>query len=136
MLDSFLQDHPRLAPVVTGQLVHADLPAYYSLMDVFVHPSLRDGMPNAVLEAMACEKPVVASAVGGMLDVLKDEENGLLVPPGNAQALASAIVCALTDPELGKKLGRSARQTVIAGFSPRQELEGNLRMYRELGLEA
>jgi glycosyltransferase involved in cell wall biosynthesis len=53
------------------------MPAYYSLMDVFVHPSLRDGMPNAVLEAMACEKAVVATPIGGVVDVVEDGKNGI-----------------------------------------------------------
>lgn len=55
-------------------------------MDVFVHPSLRDGMPNAVLEAMACEKAVIATPVGGVVDVVEDgKKNGVLVNVNDAE---------------------------------------------------
>ncbi|HNH27420.1 MAG TPA: glycosyltransferase, partial [Anaerolineales bacterium] len=63
--DEFKISNPQLPITVTGHIPHKDLPAYYSLMDIFVHPSLRDGMPNAVLEAMACGKTVIATPVGG-----------------------------------------------------------------------
>jgi glycosyltransferase involved in cell wall biosynthesis len=113
---------------------HQDIPAYYSLMDVFVHPSLRDGMPNAVLEAMACEKSVIATAVGGVTDVLQDKKNGLLINVNDSNALANAIANLLNNPEKRMELGKSARETITSEFAPEKELEANLNVYRKIGI--
>ncbi|MEW6028301.1 MAG: glycosyltransferase family 4 protein [Chloroflexota bacterium] len=129
---------PTLAPgasagvTVTGSIPHSDLPAYYALMDVFVHPSLRDGMPNSVLEAMACEIPVVVTPVGGMLDVIEDGVNGLTVPLNDADALSRAIESLLRDEALRNKLTAAARQTIVKRFRPEMELNANLDVYRKL----
>jgi glycosyltransferase involved in cell wall biosynthesis len=104
------------------------------LMDVFVHPSLRDGMPNALLEAMACGKAVIATPVGGMVDVLEDGVNGLAVPINDAEALFRAIETLVTDEPLRKKLGHSAHQTIVEKYTPEKELEANLGVYRKLGI--
>ncbi len=120
--------------VITGYVSNHDLPSYYSLMDVFVHPSLRDGMPNALLEAMACEKPVIATPVGGVLDVVRDCENGRLVQVNDINSLTSIIQEVLSDGNLQKQLGRSARQTVQSEFTLQNELDSNLLLYRNLGL--
>ena len=103
-------------------------------MDVFVHPSLRDGMPNALLEAMACERPVIATPVGGMLDVIKDGENGIFVPVSDGDVLATAINEVLHDAELRSRLGTAARKSIIDSFPVQNELDGNLDVYRNLGL--
>ncbi len=120
--------------VVTGYVPHRDLPEYYALMDVFLHPSLRDGMPNALLEAMACEKAVIATAVGGIKEVVDDGKNGLLVDARDAEALARATLTLLASEEQRKALGQNARRTVLSRFTPQAELEGNLAVYRRLGL--
>jgi len=99
-----------------------------------LHPSLHDGMPNALLEAMACGRPVVATPVGGILDVIKDGENGILIPVNDGDALANAIHEVLSNAELRNRLGKKARQTIINGFSLQRELHGNLDVYRKLGL--
>jgi len=134
VFDEFLSTRPNAKIVVTGYVAHENLPSYYSLMDVFVHPSLRDGMPNAVLEAMACGRPVVATPVGGVPDVIQNNENGMIIPINDADALAQAVGTFFTDHELRKKLGRSARQTIIDQFTPKQELDANLNVYRGLGI--
>jgi len=72
------------------------MPTYYSLIDVFFQPSLRDGMPKALLEAMACEKTVIGTPVGRMLDVLEDGKNGMLVEVNNGEMLANKI-CGLLE---------------------------------------
>ena len=132
--EAFVQYNPTAKIVVTGYISPIDLPAYYSLIDVFVQPSQHDGMPNALLEAMACEKPVIATPVGGILDVVKDGENGILVPVNDGEALANAIQKVLNSTELRNRLGKAARQTVTDGFSLQKELHGNLDVYRKLGL--
>ncbi len=133
-VEDFQISNPDSRIIITGYISPRDLPTYYSLLDVFVHPSLRDGMPNALLEAMACGRPVIATPVGGMLDVVKDRENGILVPVNDSDALASAIHELLSNPELRKHLGNAARQTVMHGFSPQKELDANIDVYRKLGL--
>lgn len=130
--DEFRISNPDSRIVVTGYISPNDMPAYYSLIDVFVHPSLRDGMPNAVLEAMACEKAVVATPVGGVLDVIKDRENGSIVPANDADSLSSAIIELLADESLRCRLGKSARETVVKNFTLQKELDGNLAVYNRL----
>ncbi len=121
--------------VVTGYVSPNDLPAYYSLIDVFVHPSLHDGMPNAILEAMACERAVIATPVGGTKDIMGDGKNGMLVNVNDADALAEKILALLDDHEKRESLGKSAREFVMSNFKPEKELTANLEVYRKLGLK-
>jgi glycosyltransferase involved in cell wall biosynthesis len=123
---------PNANIVVTGVVSHKDLPAYYALMDIFVHPSLRDGMPNALLEAMACEKPIVSTPVGGALDVINDQVNGMLIPVDDVDAFVQALERLLDDEKLGRELGRSARMKVVEEFAPQNELNANLSIYKRL----
>jgi glycosyltransferase involved in cell wall biosynthesis len=135
VFDEFQNSNPDHRIIVTGYVSHNDLPAYYSLMDVFVHPSLRDGMPNAILEAMACELPVIATPVGGIMDVLQDGKNGVAVDVNNPDLLAEKILELQHPPEKGKSLGKSARQTIREKFTLAKELEANLDVYRKMGLK-
>lgn len=132
--DEFQSTHPDSCIIVTGYVAHEDLPAYYALMDVFVHPSLRDGMPNAVLEAMACGKTVIATAVGGVTDVIQDGVNGMLVPVHEAGRLEAAIAEALDQPKKRDQLGRAARETVLHQFTLEKELQANLAIYQKFGV--
>ena len=134
IVDGFRISNPDSRIIITGYVSPTDLPAYYSLMDVFVHPSLRDGMPNALLEAMACEKPIIATPVGGILDVVKDGENGIFVPVNDRDALSKTISNVLNDSELQSGLGKAARQSILDSFSLQKELDGNLDVYRKLDL--
>lgn len=136
LFEEFRSANPQLPITVTGHVPHNDLPAYYSLMDVFVHPSLRDGMPNAVLEAMACGKPVIATPVGGVLDVIEDGVNGFFVNVNDADALAEKIAEVLNQPEKRKAVGRYARETVLSQFTLEQELQANLKIYASLGVKS
>lgn len=91
--------------------------AYVTACDVLVQPSLTEGMPNAVLEAMAAGRPVIASRVGGVPELVVDGETGLLVPPAEPDALARAIVVLLDDPDLGARLGAAAALRARTMFS-------------------
>jgi len=84
---------------------------------IVVLPSLREGMPFSLLEAMSAGKAIAASDIPGINDVVKHGENGLLVPPGDPHALAGAIIALLKDPALREKLGRSARNTILKKHS-------------------
>jgi glycosyltransferase involved in cell wall biosynthesis len=135
IFEDFKLSHPNAQIVVTGFVSSRDLPAYYSLMDIFVHPSLRDGLPNALLEAMACEKAVIGSPVGGIKDAVIDRENGRLVSTNNVDEFATAMDELLTNQDLRKKYGNAARQTIMEKFTLQSELDGNLAVYRRLGLK-
>jgi glycosyltransferase involved in cell wall biosynthesis len=127
--------NPESQIIVTGYIPPSDLPAYYSMMDVFVHPSLHDGMPNAILEAMACERAVIATPVGGVLDILEDGSNGVFVNVNDENQLAEKILGLLDDSALRARLGKNARASIAEKFTPQKELEANLEVYRKLGLQ-
>jgi len=99
--------------------------------DVIANPSLTEGMPNAVLEAMALGTPVVATAVGGVPDMIQDQVSGLLVPPGDPAALASAILDLFANPSRAVQLARAA-QTKLEEFSPAKQCERLLDLYAEV----
>ena len=86
-------------------------------MDVFVLTSLWEGLPNALLEAMAAGLPVIASAVDGACEVLKNGVNGLLAAPGQAQELAAKIDELSADPAKRRNLGQAARATIAERFT-------------------
>jgi glycosyltransferase involved in cell wall biosynthesis len=91
--------------------------AFLDSMDVYVQPSLMEGFGIAVLEAMAREKPVVASRTGGLPDIVVDGETGLLVPPGHIDELAMAVTSLLIDPARREAMGRKGRQRVMQRFT-------------------
>jgi len=85
--------------------------------DVFVLPSRQEGLPLALLEAMASGIPVVATPVNGVPEVVQDEQNGLLVPVDDSTRLASAVVDLLRDPLKARRLATNGRQTVVREFN-------------------
>jgi glycosyltransferase involved in cell wall biosynthesis len=135
LFDELRSSIPNTEIVVTGYVSNHDLPSYYSVMDVLVHPSLRDGMPNAVLEAMACGKTVIATHAGGVMDVLHDGKNGRLVSINDINSLSTVIQQVLSDKTLQSRLGASARRTIVEKFTLQNELDGNLAVYCKLGLK-
>lgn len=130
LLKVFRKQHKELPIVVTDFLPLAQMPALYNLMDVVVLPSRQDGLPNALLEAMACARPIVAGRAGGLPDAIRDGENGLLAPPDDVAALVEAIETLLADPDRAAQLGQAARQTALERFTPQQELEKTLEVYQ------
>jgi glycosyltransferase involved in cell wall biosynthesis len=134
LFEEFQLSNPDAQVVITGFVSQNDLPAYYALMDVFVHPSLRDGLPNALLEAMACEKAVIGTPVGGIPDAVVDCENGKLVRTNDADELANTIDELLHNEDMRTELGRAACQTIEKQFTLQVELGMNLTVYRRLGL--
>jgi glycosyltransferase involved in cell wall biosynthesis len=92
-------------------------------------------MPNAVLEAMACEKVVIATPVGGVLDLLDDGKNGRIVSINDINSLSTIIQEVLSDKILQRRMGTAARQTIQTRFTLQSELDGNLHVYCKLGLK-
>jgi glycosyltransferase involved in cell wall biosynthesis len=122
-------DGPRLAELrqlastlgITGRVVflghREDVPALLAHADAFVLPSRSEAFPNGVIEAMAAGLPVVASAVGGLLDLVEPGRTGLLVPPDDAQSLAEAIDGLVRAPARAAALGSAARDEVVRRYS-------------------
>jgi glycosyltransferase involved in cell wall biosynthesis len=105
-------------PGAVGFVAPDELGAYYERAAVVTAPSLREGYGVVVREAMASGRPVVASAVGGLVDAVEDGVTGLLVPPGDVAALREAIERLLGDAELRGRLGEAAREKVQRELSP------------------
>lgn len=113
--------------------VRSDVGRILSAIDVFVLPSLSEAASLTLLEAMASECAIVATRVGGNPELVRDGVDGLLTPRRDAHAMADAISSLLTDPELGRKLGASARERVLAEFRQEQTVSRFAELYRELG---
>jgi glycosyltransferase involved in cell wall biosynthesis len=94
-----------------------DVPALLAGCDVFCLPSSAEGLPLVVLEAMAAGKPVVATTVGGVPELVVQGETGLLVAPGDVDALRRALAGLLADPERARRLGAAGRERVRASFT-------------------
>ncbi|MEA3407267.1 MAG: glycosyltransferase [Chloroflexota bacterium] len=121
-----------LAEIVILTGTRHDIPELLSLLDLFVLPSLWEGLPIAILEAMAAGLPVVATRVGGVPEVVVDGETGLLVPPGDPDALAQAILRLLRDPDLRHRMGQAGRARVAEHFSVEQMVRKTEALYERL----
>lgn len=109
-----------------------EVDALLAAADLFVLPSLWEGMSNAILEAMAAEKPVVATAVDGNVEQVVEGETGLLVPPADPRALSEAILRVARDPVLAECMGRAGRSRVEEQFSMEKMIESTRRLYSDL----
>ena len=101
---------------LVGSVDHGDVPALLRSADVVVATPWYEPFGIVPVEAMACGRPVVGSAVGGLLDTVADGISGLLVPPYDAAAVAAAVRCLLDDPELHARFGRAARLRAVARY--------------------
>jgi sugar transferase (PEP-CTERM/EpsH1 system associated) len=108
------------------------VPELLNAMDVFVLPSLGEGMSNTLLEAMASGLPVLATSVGGNLEIIEDNVNGSLFTPGDAQWLADRLNLMARDPALIHQLGTAARNRAIESFSLSRMLESYRNFYLDL----
>ncbi len=114
---------------LVGQVPYDETPKYYQAADVFVLPSeALEGLPMAVIEAMAAGLPVVASRIGGIPEAVIDGETGRLVEPGNVEELSQALQKLLTDDDLRLEMGRNAHQVAKEKFSQNKMVEETLKV--------
>jgi glycosyltransferase involved in cell wall biosynthesis len=123
---------PGLHGSVTFTGFRADVPRVLAALDVLVLPSLYEGMPLTVIEASAMGLPVVATAVDGTPEVVRDGETGRLVPPARPAALADALRALLADPARARAMGRAGRAHVLARFDLDTQVEATARVYRRV----
>lgn len=104
-------------------------------MDIFVMPSLHEGIPYVLLEAMALGKPVVCSKVGGIREIVEDQKDGLLVSPKNPRELANTLGMLMDNWESARAIGERAKEKVRTMFSARSMVERTAAVYRDLARE-
>jgi D-inositol-3-phosphate glycosyltransferase len=119
-------------PGALGFIPHRELERLYERAAVVACPSYREGFGVVCAEAMAHGRPVVASAVGGLLDLVVDGETGILVPPGDVEALREAFRRLLADQKLRRRLGEAARRRARERFSWESVTEATLAAYESL----
>jgi len=114
----------------------SDAWAFLADADAYVQPSLHESFGISVLEAMAARLPVVASRTGGIPEIVTSEENSILVPPGDADALAAALIRIASDAALRERLGAAARERVESAFTIEQTARNYERLYLRLAQAA
>lgn len=112
--------------------VRSDISTIYSIMDIFVLPSLTEGLPMVLLEAMASRKPVVATDVGAVSSVFEHGRSGVLIEPGNVNNLSMEIMELLANPQKIQKMANHARQKVELEFSSKIMTEKYLDVYQDV----
>ncbi len=129
-LERYCQDHGLAEHVIfTGY--RDDVGAYYQAMDVLVLPSLSEGLPNTVLEAMSHAVPVVATTVGGVPEIL-DQTNGVLIPPGDDTALSENLMDLLRNETRRKEIGKRGRESLYPRFAPEHRTKQIVQLYSEV----
>jgi L-malate glycosyltransferase len=106
-----------------------DIPARLAAADIFVLPSRSESFPNAILEAMAAGLPIVASGVGGILELIENGRTGWLTPPGEAAPLADRVMHLMAGPDEAAKMGAAARADALARFSFDRMIAGFDELY-------
>jgi glycosyltransferase involved in cell wall biosynthesis len=109
-----------------------DIYSLMALADWVVLPSLKEALPLSILEAMALRKPVIATSVGGVPEVVQHGVNGFLVPPGDWQALATAMEEAVTNRDIAAKYGNRGYEIVTTQFSPQSQIPKIVKVYEDV----
>jgi glycosyltransferase involved in cell wall biosynthesis len=116
--------------VFAGAVPHERAAGYFNAADLYVLPTLRqEGLPFSLVEAMACQRPVIASRTGGVPSIVVHGVNGLLVVPDDLESLGRAVVRVLADKELAANLSQKARETVVGGYSLETMVQGTLKVF-------
>jgi len=109
-----------------------DVPRLLAAMDIYVQPSVNEGLSLSILEAMAAGKAVIATDVGGAQEVLTHKKTGILIPPGSSQVIRAAVVDLLDHPNKLAALAQAAREHVLREFGVDRMVEGYRRIYESL----
>ena len=109
-----------------------DIPAILRGIDLYVMPSHNEGLGTSVLDALWCEVPLVAADAGGIPEIVHHEENGLLVPPRDSEAVADAVLRLFRSPDEAKRFAAAGPAVVESNYTADKMVEGNIRVYREL----
>ena len=115
-----------------GQLPQPRLADLYRRATALVVPSTDEGLGLVAVEAQLCETPVVANESGGLIDTVQHDRTGILVPPGNPDALAAALDALMDRPDRGADLGRAGRIVALAGFAPESAARRYAGIYRSV----
>jgi len=109
-----------------------DVAPVYALMDVFVLPSFREGLPNVLMEAAAMEIPMIASNINGCIDIVQQDINGMLFKKGDVNELTAAIENYILNPQLAKLHGSKGRVHILSNYSQQKIWDGQLNVYKLL----
>ena len=115
-----------------GFVPYSNMPSYYKRSDIFCFPTLGEPFGKAVIEAMACGKPVIATNAGGPAEIIQDKVDGILVPPSNPEAIALQITRLIEDKNERRRLGERARETAVNRFSWSKIAEKYHQLYSRL----
>jgi len=121
----------KLDYAVTFTGLRKDIPQLLNLIDIFVLPSLKEGMPIALLEAMAARKSIVATKVGAIPKIIEDKKTGLLIRPRDADAIAKSVILLLKNEEMSRLLANNAFEKVKNEFSSPIMAQNYLELYKE-----
>lgn len=113
-------------------VLHEEIPKYLNASDIFVLPSYSEGLPNVLLEAIACELPVVATKVGGIPEIIFNEQNGLLCTPGDSTSIENSILEILSDLDNYRDIGKKASEKIKVKFSWNKSANETLYIYKEV----
>jgi len=116
--------------IITGY--REDIPELLKISDIFVLPSYREGLPRSIIEAMAMSKPVVTYNIRGCREEVVDDETGILVPPGDIESLATAILKLYKNSELREKMGKNGRRRAEELYDERKVIEKELLILKKL----
>jgi glycosyltransferase involved in cell wall biosynthesis len=130
-LRRYVQERKREHAIIfTGD--RRDIAELLAVLDVFVLPSLWEGFSTSILEAMAMKKPVVASPVGGVPELVVHQVSGLLIPPEDPDALADAVIWLLSNPDIASKMGQRGYERVQQYFSIKSVVTKTEAVYDQL----
>ena len=121
--DKKLQEDIILAGFVMGAS------KYLKAFDIFILPSLKEGLPYVVLEAMNAGLPIVASSVGGLTDLVENEKNGILIPPKNPDEIANSLSLLIKSKSMREKMGARSLELATQKFSFEKMLSGTIDIY-------
>ena len=109
-----------------------DLPGWLPCLDLVVHPADMEGLGISLIQAAACQVPIIASRAGGIPEIVHDGDNGILIEPGEREPLKQALLKLLANPEQRRAMGKKGRQLVEQAFSIDETVKGNLTIYQQL----